>query len=113
MSSVAPKHTPDAADQVGGHGGKQGLVFEGSLILKPALMPKELAFYQKTLDAKRDPATATLFPRYYGLEERDTEWGKIQYMKMENITTPMKKPSVLDLKIGTRTWSALQTTVRC
>ncbi|KAH3762191.1 Inositol hexakisphosphate kinase 3 [Pelomyxa schiedti] len=102
--ATAPRHQPDAADQVGGHGGKQGLVFEGNRIYKPALMPKEKAFYESIQASGEN--NGSVAPRYYGCVTRDTQWGPLEYMILENITTPMKFPSMLDMKLGTRTWDA-------
>eukprot|EP00697_Spironema_sp_BW2_P002429 gnl/Spiro4/13240_TR7027_c0_g1_i1.p1 gnl/Spiro4/13240_TR7027_c0_g1~~gnl/Spiro4/13240_TR7027_c0_g1_i1.p1 ORF type:complete len:295 (-),score=96.44 gnl/Spiro4/13240_TR7027_c0_g1_i1:175-1008(-) len=91
--------------QVGGHGGAAGLKFEGDRVLKPVhgAADKELLFYQA---ASKIPFVTShnIIPRYYGCEERDTEWGKINYLMMANTTYGMRHPSILDLKLGTQTW---------
>eukprot|EP01105_Mastigella_eilhardi_P012145 TRINITY_DN2795_c0_g2_i1.p1 TRINITY_DN2795_c0_g2~~TRINITY_DN2795_c0_g2_i1.p1 ORF type:complete len:270 (+),score=91.12 TRINITY_DN2795_c0_g2_i1:228-1037(+) len=105
MSTLVPAHKPDAADQVGGHGGKQGLVFEGELLLKPALMPKEAAFYKK-INAGGQELAVAVTPKYFGTVKRQTQWGEIEYIKMENVCHTFRKPSMLDIKVGTRTWDS-------
>jgi len=95
----------DAANQVGGHGGKASLFFEDGKVLKPNLNPKEYGFYKAVADGRCPLVTQyKLVPEFFGTIERDTQWGKIEYIVMEDITKKFQHPSVLDMKMGTQTW---------
>ncbi|EKE38029.1 hypothetical protein ENUP19_0062G0022 [Entamoeba nuttalli] len=89
--------------QAGGHGGSHQLVPNGEYLLKPCLAPREKAFYLKVQNDKEWCETE-IIPKFYGIEEHDFGYGEFEFIKMENLMNQIKKPFVLDLKIGTQTW---------
>ncbi|KAH3767104.1 inositol hexakisphosphate kinase 3 [Pelomyxa schiedti] len=91
--------------QVGGHGGAGALLFENGRVLKPATCPKEVAFYKQVAAGHAPHAVKFhLVPQFFGTEERDTPYGRINYFIMEDMLQGFKHPSILDIKMGTQTW---------
>lgn len=81
--------------QLGGHAGAT-LVTDGKL-LKKCGHASEAEYYQATLGhAKLKP----FIPEFFGLEEREDG----QYLIMNDILDGFKRPMMLDLKMGTRTY---------
>ena len=99
----ASHFVPTNAEQVGGHSGAAGLIFEDGRVLKPTTpCPREAAFYRAVLAGD---VPAALVPRCLGFEERHHErYGTLRYVVMEDLTHSYDHASVLDLKIGTQTW---------
>eukprot|EP00252_Welwitschia_mirabilis_P021387 TRINITY_DN5483_c0_g1_i1.p1 TRINITY_DN5483_c0_g1~~TRINITY_DN5483_c0_g1_i1.p1 ORF type:complete len:327 (+),score=59.21 TRINITY_DN5483_c0_g1_i1:143-1123(+) len=68
---------------------------------------QEVEFYQKFWsNDKICPKVQDFFPRFYGstfLQASDGE-GNHEYAIIEDVTYKFKHPSVIDIKIGSRTW---------
>ena len=60
---------------------------------------KEVAFYEEV--SKNYPTFCQWIARYNGVKEVE---GRGQFMMLEDLTYGYTKPSVIDLKIGTKTW---------
>ena len=86
--------------QVGGHTGKFQLIVKDKIIYKPD-RDQEADFYETASKGK----LKEFLPEYYGRETVDLGQGEIQYFKMQNTISHLKHPSIIDLKMGTRTWS--------
>lgn len=108
---VAPL-TSQAAGHGAGDDDKVGLLVSGlDHVLKPVQAPprglREVEFYQN-VSSSNDPECERwrdLAPRYYGLETLTSEAGETsQYLMLENLTSGMTSPCVLDIKVGRRTW---------
>jgi len=83
LLEMTEKPAPKNALQAGGHGGKLSMLFEGPRLLKPALYPKEAAWYE-ALNRGELPAALTehaLVPRFLGYEQRNG----IRYLVLENL----------------------------
>jgi len=110
--SLSERDEPDSGQlaQVGGHGAwdkSQAMqVSREGLVLKPvqegARGERELEFF-RTLAATTDPAVARfreVTPGFHGVEERAGQ----RFLCMENLTLGCKKPCIMDIKVGARTW---------
>ena len=82
--------------------------FENKYILKPLQRPpkgeREMKFYQTVFDERcTNPlllALRPLIPRYHGILDHDG----LQYLILEDIIRPFRKPSVCDVSMGTITY---------
>lgn len=100
------------AHQVAGHPGSIMTAGDGSIIVKPSL-PLEIEFYSRTAPEHfPELAEKGLVCRYYGTEAHTTapKEGKVkleQAIRLENISHGFQKPNIIDLKLGTRLFDAL------
>lgn len=69
-SRTASKPAPSNAMQAGGHGGDKSMLFEGAHCLKPALAPKERAWYEAIAAGTLHPLAAAVAPRFHGIATR-------------------------------------------
>ncbi|KAL7721897.1 Kinase [Entamoeba marina] len=86
--------------QVGGHLDAKRLVPVGDVLYKPK-SKAEFDFYEII----HNTSLTKFVPKYYGVEQRDFGYGNYEYIKIENLISSFKKPCVIDLKMGIRTWS--------
>jgi len=112
--------TVDSADgeqltQVGGHGAvdkTQAMqVSREGLVMKPIQEgvrgEREVVFFKTvTNSASIDESVFKEFiPGFYGVRSKILEDGtKVEYLVMENLTQNFKKPCVMDVKIGAKTY---------
>jgi 1D-myo-inositol-tetrakisphosphate 5-kinase/inositol-polyphosphate multikinase len=101
--------------QVGGHGSvdkSQAMqVNRDGLVLKPIQEgprgEREVEFF-KTVTNSSDPTEAVwqeFIPHFYGVSRKVLEDGtKAEYLMMENLTKGFKKPCIMDVKIGAKTY---------
>ena len=101
--------------QVGGHGSvdkSQAMqVNREGLVLKPIQEgprgEREVEFF-KTVTSSSNPAEAVwqeFIPHFYGVSRKILEDGtKAEYLMMENLTKNFKKPCIMDVKIGAKTY---------
>ena len=84
--SASKPQQANAGAQVGGHGGALSLLFENDKVYKPNNNPKEHDFYL-AVNKGEAPLVASLglAPKYFGTETRDTPYGKIEYLIMEDV----------------------------
>eukprot|EP00128_Syssomonas_multiformis_P005489 Colp12_sorted_trinity150504_noHs@15886 len=100
---------------VGGHTTKEekqssAMLVQDNYILKPmqgashgqihTRGSKEASFYESI----HGHVLEKFLPKYYGSVTVHIDGGLVDYMKLENITHGMKKPCILDLKMGTQTY---------
>jgi hypothetical protein len=78
--------------QAGGHAGAFLKAAEGRIMKKVA--KNEFIFYSDTL--KKFPQCKPYLPGFFGTEARDGN----NYIVLEDLTSPYKKPCILDVKIG-------------
>lgn len=108
------------ANQVGGHTFElqnQGMLHQGNCILKQLqdmgrgyyyyvkfydYRDKEVTFYE-TINSQY-PEFSKWIAGYHGIKEVDTNGIKGRFMILDDLTAGYCKPSVIDLKIGTKTW---------
>jgi len=109
----------DVADgslaQVGGHGAwdkDQAMqVSKKGLVLKPiqgdARGQREAEFFKSISDSS-DPAVRVFLdfmPHFHGVTKRKKSDGAPgEFIMMENLTINMRKPCIMDIKVGARTW---------
>ena len=101
--------------QVGWHGSvdkSQAMqVNREGLVLKPIQEgrrgEREVEFF-KTVTSSSDPAESVwqeFIPHFYGVSSKILEDGtKVEYLMMENLTKNCKKPCIMDIKIGAKTY---------
>ena len=101
--------------QVGGHGSvdkSQAMqVNREGLVLKPIQEgprgEREVEFF-KTVTRSTDPTETVwkeFIPQFYGVSRKILEDGtKAEYLMMENLTKDFKKPCIMDVKIGAKTY---------
>jgi len=78
--------------QAGGHAGAFLKVTEGRIMKK--VSKNEFGFYSEIL--KNFPQVKPYLPGFYGTEARDGN----NYVVLEDLTSPYKRPCILDVKIG-------------
>ncbi|XP_050390379.1 inositol polyphosphate multikinase [Patella vulgata] len=70
----------------------------------PPRGPREIGFYEKVFDEKTKEkdllALRPHLPQFYGSHV----YNSFTYLKLENITSSFRKPSVMDVKIGAISW---------
>ncbi|XP_055851991.1 inositol polyphosphate multikinase isoform X2 [Episyrphus balteatus] len=109
LESQVAGHTIETTSQ------KYGMLrnLSGLYVFKPLSKPlyaeREIAFYKQIKEAPSDDELQQFVPRYEGHYEFDIDGRKQLFIKMENLTCSMKKPCVIDIKIGRRTWDPLAT----
>lgn len=92
---TAEKPAPSSALQAGGHGGDKSMLFEGARCLKPALAPKERAWYESLAAGTLHPLAAAVAPRFYGVVARPVvddathTTRTVDYLVLENTTFGM------------------------
>jgi len=97
--------------QIAGHGSmgddQRGLLVHASgIVLKPVQAvpkgPREVAFYTKLSSSTHttDLKLLTLTAKFFGLETLEG----CDYLVLENLTEGLRKPCVMDVKIGRRTY---------
>jgi len=101
--------------QVGGHGSvdkSQAMqVSKKGLVMKPIQEgvrgEREVEFY-KTVTSSTDPTESVwkeFIPQFHGSGSKTLEDGtKVEYLMMENLTKDFKKPCIMDVKIGAKTY---------
>eukprot|EP00727_Mastigamoeba_balamuthi_P010216 m51a1_g5817 putative inositol hexakisphosphate kinase 3 (255) ;mRNA; f:214847-216666 len=90
-------------NQVGGHEG--ALLFQSGRVYKPNTNPKEHAFYTHVNATKGLLSELGLVPKFYGVGPGTSDASSAQqYLIIEDVVCRFKKPCILDMKIGTRTW---------
>ncbi|CAN8256948.1 unnamed protein product [Cochlearia groenlandica] len=106
MHLKAPEH------QVAGHIAKDGkpgpLVDDKGLFFKPfqggSRGEHEVKFYESfTANTKVPDHIRRYFPAYHGTQEIEDSDGEAMIV-LENLLFEYKKPSVMDIKMGSRTW---------
>lgn len=101
--------------QVAGHIAKDGklgpLVDEQGIFYKPlqgdARGENEAKFYESFSSNKNVPDRIRgYFPAYHGVQlvEASDGSGKLPHLALEDVVSGYAKPSVMDVKIGSRTW---------
>ncbi|KAK8826715.1 hypothetical protein WA556_004304 [Blastocystis sp. ATCC 50177/Nand II] len=97
------------ANQVGGHTfalQNQGMLHQGHCILKQlqdcGRGDREVAFY--TTIAEKYPEFTQWIAGFHGVKEVEENGIKGRFMALDDLTFGYNKPSVIDLKIGTKTW---------
>ncbi|KAK3610717.1 hypothetical protein CHS0354_028111 [Potamilus streckersoni] len=111
-----PKGTVLPRNQVAGHKhegrSKLGLLqHEDGTILKASQKPprgtREVDFYKQVFDATCTDKTIlqlrSFLPRFFGVCHLE-EYPDVTYLKLENIVYPFRKPCVVDIKMGKRTY---------
>ena len=91
-SWTASKPAPSSALQAGGHGGARSVLFEGAHCLKPALAPKERAWYESLAAGTLHPLAAAVAPRFHGVVARPVAGDAARtadYLVLENTTFGM------------------------
>lgn len=96
-SPRSPRKLTDGSHehQIGGHDG--GIQFENGRVLKKCNKRSEIAFYTATVD---HPLLRAFVPKFYGTEDRDG----VTFLVLENLLEGMRRPMVLDVKMGTQTY---------
>lgn len=101
--------------QVGGHGAwdkEQAMqVSKKGLVLKPiqgdARGQREAEFF-RTISNSTEPAVRAFLefmPHFHGVSKRKKSDGAPgEFIMMENLTNNLRKPCIMDIKIGARTW---------
>ncbi|KAL3877362.1 hypothetical protein ACJMK2_035084 [Sinanodonta woodiana] len=111
-----PKGTVLPRNQVAGHKhegrSKLGLLqHEDGTILKALQKPprgtREVDFYKQVFDTTCTDKTIlqlrSFLPRFFGVCHLE-EYHDVTYLKLENIVYPFRKPCVVDIKMGKRTY---------
>ena len=105
----------DQLHQVGGHGSvdnsKAMRLNDSGLVLKPIQEgprgKRELEFF-RTVTNSSDPSEAVwqeFVPQFHGVSRKVLEDGtKAEFLMMENLLNNAKKPCIMDVKIGARTY---------
>jgi len=109
-------HLKPFSAQIAGHGMVDGKIFmktPDGRILKPVQAPpkgdREIGFY-KRLAASGDPVDARILrvvPEFFGVGHATAKNGKVtteEYLILGNVMEGYARPSVVDIKIGERTW---------
>lgn len=113
ISTEKFKPTPELAPlpQVAGHGSSDKsqaiLTNKNGWILKP-IQPgprgeRELGFYQEVNDTSASPEVAeflSYIPQFFGTCNKNGG----EYMMIENLIGSMKKPCIMDIKVGAKTY---------
>jgi len=101
--------------QVGGHGSvdkSQAMqVNKEGLVLKPIQGglrgEREVEFFRNVTNSS-DPTIKVFkefIPHFYGVSRKKLEDGTtVEYLMMENLTKGIRKPCIMDVKIGTKTY---------
>ena len=101
--------------QVGGHGAwdkEQAMqVSKKGLVMKPiqgdARGQREAEFF-RTVSNSTDPAVRAFLefmPHFHGVSMKKKSDGATgEFIMMENLTNNLRKPCIMDIKIGARTW---------
>uniref|UniRef100_A0A1A9W937 Kinase n=1 Tax=Glossina brevipalpis TaxID=37001 RepID=A0A1A9W937_9MUSC len=79
---------------------------------KPECGARELAFYESVKDSN-DPIlhkVRSLIPKFYEKIKLRINTTDHNFLKLEDLTHCVKKPCIMDIKIGKRTWDPLATT---
>ena len=103
-SQTSSNQPPSAfAHQIAGHAGGITLLPNGHL--QKSAVSRELEFYQAAQHSSHSQLRAFL-PVFYGVETKiDEEGEELQIIEIENLLKNYSKPSIIDIKIGTRLWS--------
>jgi 1D-myo-inositol-tetrakisphosphate 5-kinase/inositol-polyphosphate multikinase len=118
---IDKKQLTTVAHQVAGHGQDNkniGLLQDGDTVLKPIHLSKkagkcELEFYERMIH-HLPKSLIPFLPRYYGLEQViDSSTKSVQdYLRLENLLQGYRKPSLIDIKLGYRTYDEDATTLK-
>lgn len=76
---------------------------------KPQCGERELSFYE-SIQSGNDPVLVKareLVPKFYNQHKLIVNCHEHTFLKMEDLSTGMRKPCVMDIKIGKRTWDPL------
>jgi len=102
--------------QIAGHGMVDGKIFlktPDGRILKPVQAPpkgeREISFYKQLLESTDpdDQRISQVVPEFFGVGHATTKNGKVtseEFLVLSNVMEGFSKPSVVDIKIGERTW---------
>ena len=96
---------------IGGHG---GMMRQGQHVLKPvddrARGQREIAFYME-LNQQCPPTEypATVIPRFHGIRSKIENGKQQKYLELEDLTRNFRKPCIIDIKVGKRTWDLAAT----
>lgn len=98
-STIKSNQSPQF-EAVGGH--DDSIAFEGSIVWKKVQGggrgDSETEFIQK---AAGIPGLCNFVPKYHGLRNM----GNSRYLGMTNLLAGLAEPAIIDLKMGTQTWS--------
>lgn len=117
-----PSGTIPLENQVAGHTFQEGTDAIGMLkdesddiVLKPLTKPicgeREKSFYE-LLQTTKNPcllALKRLVPEYRGVVTADVNGKEVEFIKLVDLTHGMRKPCIMDIKVGKRTWDPLAT----
>lgn len=99
-------------DAVGGHGSKEStkstqILQYKNFLLKPVLKVAERHFYNKlySKDSESYIKHQQIMPKFYGIVKKN----EVEYLVLENISCKIQKLCVLDVKMGTKSYSKLAT----
>jgi 1D-myo-inositol-tetrakisphosphate 5-kinase/inositol-polyphosphate multikinase len=122
---VIPEADTEALDhQIAGHARtgvlKHRLGYVLKSVQKPPLGPREMEFYGRVYDShgSDEPGIHSLLrewiPKFYGvtcIESKKEDGGveRKEYLVLDDIAQGFKKPCIVDVKMGVKTWDPLAT----
>lgn len=80
---------------------------------KPQCGERELKFYQELNNNANMNALSKIrpyIPKFYGIVQHEVNGTEHTFLKLEDLTYQMRKPCIMDIKVGKNTWDPFATT---